>query len=172
MLKNLKDLEIFFEDTGRQVSIREFARIKKISPVTAGKILRQYKHEKILSEREDRGYIFFKANNSETLFLGLARVYWTNKLKYILDEIDQFYNFPTIFLFGSINKGDNNLNSDIDLFIITNKKEEFVVSKQHVDKIRREIQIFTASNKEDIKNKNLLKNMLNGTKIRGEFEWI
>lgn len=172
MLKILNNLDIFFEDTTRQVSIREFARIKKISPATAGKILREYKKNGIVCENRDRNYIFFRANSSLQKFTWLSRIYWINKLEEILDEIDKFYNFPTIFLFGSINKGENNLKSDIDLFIITNKKEEFIIPSKIKNKIKREIQIFTAGNKDEVKNKNLLKNMLNGTKIRGEIEWI
>ena len=172
MLDIINNLKYFFEDCNREISVREFGRMKNVSPATASKILKNLEKENILLKRNDRGYLLFRLNTENFVLKNLSSIYWSEKLNPLLEELDQFYSFPTIILFGSINKCENNLNSDIDLAIFTEKKTEFPHLMNFEKKINREIQLFNFGNFESIKNKNLAKNILNGTKLSGEIEWI
>jgi len=172
MLEIINSLDLFFEDCTREISIREYSRIKKIAPVTAGKILRNLVEEGLLNKREDRGYILFRINSFSFEGKKLAIIYWKNKLKELIDEINKFYNCPTIILFGSIEKCENNLGSDIDLVIISEKTTEFNKISEFEKKLKREIQLFVVGSIKDLKNKNLINNVLNGTKLEGSVEWI
>ena len=54
MLNIINDLDCFFEDCYRRVNVREYARIKGISPPTASKILTNYQKEGLLFKEEYR----------------------------------------------------------------------------------------------------------------------
>lgn len=52
MLKIFNNLEPFFENNYKRINVREYARLKKISPPTASKLLSELQKEDLL-ERED-----------------------------------------------------------------------------------------------------------------------
>ena len=165
MLNIIDNLKPFIEDNYREINVREYARIKKISPPTASKLLNQYKKQNLLNKQEDKGYILYSANRNEDLFIDLARIYWKTKLNYIIKEIeDKLFN-PIIILFGSLSKAETKLDSDIDLAIFTQSKENITLKEKD-----RKIQIFRFKNRKSIKNKELLNNILNGYKLVGNWE--
>lgn len=77
-------------------------------------------------------------------------------------------NLIDIFLFGSVAKGRDTVNSDIDLCVLVERKDQSLLTKlrslQFDNKFKNEIQIHTFTNKEFIdanKNENpLVKNIL------------
>lgn len=150
--------------------MREYSRIQKISPPTASKLLERYHCEKILKKEEDRNYIYYFADKTSSLFIGLSRTYWHTKLKEsgIIDYFEKELLNPVIIIFGSLSKAEVCPKSDIDLAI-------FTVSKKNIDttsferKLKRRIQLFTFKTRDDVKNKNLLNNILNGHKITGSW---
>ena len=54
MLKIIYILKPFFEDNYRRINVREYARLQKISPPTASKILEQMHKEKLLKKETER----------------------------------------------------------------------------------------------------------------------
>jgi len=55
MLKIINNLKPFIEDNYREINVREYARLNKISPPTASKLLNYYKTQEILRKKEDKG---------------------------------------------------------------------------------------------------------------------
>lgn len=170
MLKIFNDLEPFFKDNYKRINVREYARIKKISPPSSSKLLSQLNKEKLLNREEEKNYIYFTANKEDSLFINISRSYWSLKIKetglttYLEEELLN----PLVILFGSFSKAEINQNSDIDLAIFTTSKKPIKLEKFERN-LKRKIQIFIFKNKESIKNKELLNNILNGLIISGEW---
>ncbi len=172
MLKILNTLSTFFEDTTTEIAIREFARLKKISPATAATKLKTFEKEGMLQSRKDRGYILFSANTDNKQFKGLSIIYWEEKLAPLVEKINTFYAYPQIILFGSIQKVENVKQSDIDIAIISPNTKEFPSLRLFETKLKRTIQIFNLKDLKSCRNEKLLNNILNGKVIEGKVEWI
>jgi len=162
MLNIINNLKPFIEDNYREINVREYARITNISPPTASKLLNNYKEENLLNKKEDKGYILYSANRESEIFIDLARIYWKINLKETIEYIKNKLFNPVIILFGSLSKAETTKNSDIDIAIFTKSKEKITVKDN--------IQVFRFKDREDVKNKELLNNILNGYKLSGEWE--
>ncbi|RLI96702.1 MAG: hypothetical protein DRO96_02470 [Candidatus Aenigmatarchaeota archaeon] len=76
---------------------------------------------------------------------------------------------PSIILFGSYAKGEDTERSDIDLYIETPSKKDITLEKFE-KKLKRNIQIFRHKNLFEIKNKDLVNNIINGIVLNGFVE--
>ena len=79
MLKIINDLSFFFLDHNRKINVREYARLRKISPPTASKLLDEYAQEKLLKKEVFRNFIFYSANDNDQSFKDLQRIYRRQK---------------------------------------------------------------------------------------------
>ena len=166
MLKIFNNLSPFIEDCYREIGIREYSRITKITPPTASKILKNFESEGLLKKREDKRHLLFRANKQSEILKDLSRLYWKQILKQIFDYINIEFHDPTIILFGSLSKLETRKDSDIDLVIITNLKKGINLEK-YEKVFHKNIQIFMFKSLWDI-NKELKMNILNGYLIQGE----
>ena len=171
-----KILAYFFEEPEKEFYVRELAKTLKKSPTTISKYMNELKKEGILVSEEKYGHLFFRANSSSKLFLEIKKHYNLMKIRNsgLIEHINEKFNYPSaIILFGSFAKGENNLNSDIDLLIITSSKKEFNLEKFE-KKLNHKIQIFVYSQKEiqNMKNKELLNSFINGIILEGYMEVI
>ncbi len=170
MLEIIYRLKPFFEDNYKRINIRKYAKLQKISPPTASKILNELYKENLLKKETENQYINYYANKDSDLFIDFSRIYWKIKLKKyeLIKYFEKELISPIIILFGSLSKAEVKKDSDIDLAIFTPTKKELNIDK-YEKKLKRKIQIFLFQKKENIKNKNLLNNILNGYKIDGEW---
>lgn len=167
MLNIINNLAPFFEDCYKRIGVREYAKKINVSPPTASKILGEYHKEGILKKQEERNYLFFFANAENKSFIDLSRIYWRNKLKEVIESIEKKAVTPTIILFGSLSKGEATSSSDVDLAIISSKKE---INFENFEKsLKREVQLFWfdsfAKISEELKN-----NILNGYVLSGRIK--
>ena len=170
MLKVFNDLEPFFQDNYRRINVREYARLSKISPPSASKVLSQLHKEALLNREKDRNYIYFSANKESPAFIILSRAYWLFRLKKIgfVDYVEKNYINPVVILFGSFSKAEIKHDSDIDIAIFTPSKTK-INPEAFEKRLKHKIQIFIFRNKEEVKNKELLNNILNGFIIAGNW---
>jgi len=166
MLKIINSLNPFFEDCYRRINVREYARIMKISPPTASKLLEKYNKEGLLKKEKDRIYINYFANKDSGVFIDLSRIYWSKKLKELVDYLDNELLDSVVILFGSVSKAEVNNNSDIDLAIFTPIKKEINLDIFET-KLNKKIQIFKFSERSSVNSPELLNNILNGYILRG-----
>lgn len=166
MLNYINNLSAFFEDCYRRINVREYAKIMDISPPTASKVLTKYFKEGILIKEAERNYLFFHVNNKSKEFIDLSKIYWQLKLKDLIQYIEKITISPTIVLFGSLAKAEVKIDSDIDLGIFGHKRKLNLTNFEK--KIKRKIQIFWFSSINDIKNKELANNVINGYILRGK----
>ena len=158
----------FFEDCYRRINVREYSRLRKISPPTASKILFELNKEGLLLIEKDRNYIFYYANKNNKIFVDLSRIYWNLRLDNLVDFLNKNLTNPTIILFGSLSKSETKEDSDIDLCVMGHKKE--LNLKNFEDNLKRKIQLFFFSSIEDIKNKELANNIINGYILNGRLK--
>jgi len=160
MLKIFNDLSVFFDDVYIEVGVREYARMNDVSPPTASSLLEDYAKEGILIGRKERNLHLFRANLESYLFRDLALLYWRYRLKELLIKIHDKFMFNRIILFGSVAKGENKIDSDIDLYVDMPMRD---INLEDIErKIKRKIQIHF---KDAVKNKNLRLNIERGVRI-------
>ena len=168
MLNIINSLKPFFEDCYRRINVREYSRLRKISPPTASKILFELNKEGLLLIEKDRNYIFYYANKNNKIFVDLSRIYWNLRLDNLVDFLNKSLTNPTIILFGSLSKAETKSDSDIDICIMGHKNELNI--KNFEDNLKRKMQLFFFSSIEDIKNKELANNIINGYILKGRFK--
>ena len=168
MLKTIDNLKPFFEDCYRRISVREYARLMKMSPPTASKTLEKFKKEDLLVKENDRIYNFYSANKDSKFFIHLSQLYWYKELSPLIEELNKKLFSSSVILFGSLSKAEVTPTSDIDLAIFSIKKE--IDFTKWEKKLKRKIQIFYFKSLKDIKNKELANNILNGFLLRGRLK--
>lgn len=166
----------FFEDPDKKFQIRELSRIVKINHTTVRQYLNRLVKEGILKK------IVGGTFSSYSIFI--SREYLNLKLYYnlekiwnsgIINEISSKFDLPTIILFGSYAHSDDRKNSDIDLCIISNIKNEINL-KKYEKKLNRivNLHIFNKRKWEEAKKKNphLVNSICNGLVLLGELEVV
>ena len=166
MLNIINNLHPFIEDCYREIGVREYSRIIKTTPPTASKILKEFELEGLLKRRIDRGYLLFRANRENPLLKDLSKIYWKEKLKEVIEDINSRLYEPAIVLFGSLIKLEAKKDSDIDLAVFTGIKKNINLEKFEKN-LKRKIQIFTFKSLSDINSKELKTNILNSYIIQG-----
>ncbi len=167
MLEIINNLIPFFEDCYRRISVREYSKLINVSPPTASKLLMEYYKEGLLKRQEDRNYLFFFVNKESKTLIGLSKIYWGEKLKEVVEDIENKNINPVIILFGSLSKAEVTSDSDIDIAIIANKKEFKL--ENHEKRLKRKIQVFWFDSFKKI-NEELRNNILNGHFLSGRVE--
>jgi len=173
MFNELIFLKPFLEEPTREYNVREFAKLVKISPATASKNLKEFSKKLFLIYRKERNLDLYKANLESDSYRDLKIYYNIQKIKKsgILDKLNQFYLKPAVVLFGSASTGLDTLNSDFDILIISEKTEKLNL-EQYEKKLNRGIQLFVYKSVKQIKNNNLINNILAGIILQGELRWI
>ncbi|HLC31637.1 MAG TPA: nucleotidyltransferase domain-containing protein [Candidatus Nanoarchaeia archaeon] len=173
MFKELNNLAYFFEYPNREFNIREIARLQKRSPATISKELKEYAKQEIIQLKKERNLLLCKANLDNSMFKELKKFYTLKKIRDsgIIEAINIFYLKPSIILFGSAAKGLDVEESDIDLAIISENNKEFPNTVLYEKKVNRKIHIFPLKKIQDLKNKYLVNNVMNGVIIQGEVQW-
>lgn len=169
-------LELFMREPEREFHVREVAKILKKSPTTISKYLKKLELEEIVTSIKKLNHLFFKANGNSVKFKLLKLNHNINVLfeSGLIDYLLEEFNQPeTIVLFGSFAKAENNANSDIDLLIVSPKKQ--VPNLEKFEKrLGHKIQLFihpkSDLDKIKTKNKELFNNWINGVIIHGYFE--
>jgi len=169
-------LKPFLEDPQREFHLREFARIHKISPTTAGKILENLRKDNYLLKKKERGHLLYRANTDSVEYKYLKAFYNVSKINDsgLVDFLVDEFNYPeAIVLFGSYAKSENTPKSDIDIFVLSEIKKEPEVSRFE-KALKCKIQLFSANrtkfNQMTKESKELLNNILNGKILYGYLE--
>ena len=161
-------LNIFLDNPQQEFHIRQIARLTKQSPTTISKKLKALQKKGLLLSQKKLNHVLYRAHATNPLYQDHKLCHNVLKLRSsgLLEFLENYYNHPSaIILFGSFRKAENTPQSDIDLCIITAKKEQpdLLLFKK---KLGHEIQLFLYSQKEFAslrkKNPELLNNFING----------
>lgn len=134
-------LNFFLENPNLDIHIKELARQLKISPATSKKFCDLFNKEQILLKEKKGNSMFFKLNNESNYVKLLKKTYGLIKLKENWKE-SNIEGIKTIAVYGSYASGEYYGDSDIDIIVITRKKDAdlgFIQKLQ--DKIKKEINV-------------------------------
>ena len=146
--------------------IRELSRILDLAPTSINLHLKELEKNKLIVQDKTGLYTSYKANFDSEEFRFYKKIHNLIELKEsdLIEEIEDKL-FPTaIVLFGSYMKGEDIETSDIDIFLIAEKKT--INLSRYEKQLSRKIQLFFS---DDINKlpRELKNNILNGIVLSG-----
>jgi len=167
----LRVMGLFFNYPEKRFHLRELERLSGLSMPGVRKIVQKMEKENLLlSKKENVVKNYYAARNEK--FISLKRAYnlysiFTSGLLNFLKEI---YEEPeSIILFGSFSKGEDISKSDIDIAIITRKRESTDLSAFE-KKLGRKIRLYEI--KIEKAEPEFLNTLANGIVLYGYFKVI
>ncbi len=120
----IRILELLIFNPNRQFHLREISRKIKITPIYVKKELQNLKELNLILESKKGNLNLFQINKNSPIFTELKNIFI--KTKYFGELIKKSLKKLKIdfaFIFGSFARGIESKESDIDLFVIGNVKE-------------------------------------------------
>ena len=141
-LKLLETLKFFLENPYGDVYLRQLAKKLSLSVFATKKYADLLLKENLILEERKANLRYFKANTSNLFFKHLKIAFSIDLLMksgliYFLNE--NLANVSSIVLFGSMAKGEDNKNSDVDILIIGKEKSRNL--DKFEEKIGKEINL-------------------------------
>ncbi|MBS3117100.1 nucleotidyltransferase domain-containing protein [Candidatus Woesearchaeota archaeon] len=173
MYKELSILKLFFEDPLAEFHLREVARLTNSNHMTVRSHLNKLTKENILIKKPGRLFTTYSTNANSQKYLNLKLYYNLEKLREsnLIKDLEYFYDYPVIILFGSYSKATNVKESDIDIAVITNIRKEFKTDK-YKKILQREVNLRLFQKKElrimRLKNPELINSLCNGIVLSGQ----
>ncbi len=155
-----KVLEIFVKKPTEEFKYRELTKITKLGSSTIKRALSILIKRNLIKKIKTKNHPYYQANRESKEFKTIKIFYTLNEINKEIDKIIEKTRPTCIVLFGSASKGEDTENSDIDLFIQSQKKE---IS------LDRKINILFEPDIKKI-NKELLNNLANGITLYGFLE--
>lgn len=145
-------LKLFFKDVEKEYYFREISKILNKEPSYYQKYLDRLVVDKILLDNRRGNMRFFRLNKEHPLYEEIKSIVsktvgLENELKEIVDKL---CDVECAFIFGSIARGKENSNSDVDLMLIGNVDQDILTPLLSLaeGKIAREINYHIYSRKE------------------------
>lgn len=166
--------KLFFEESLRQWHFEDILKEAKISRERTNHFLKILLKQKLITRTKPKGKMpYYTANTTDQKFRSEKRIYGLALLEKtgLFEHLNSLPKIRTAILFGSFSRGDWNKSSDIDLFIYGNA-EDFEKGKME-KKIKKEIQLFSYSQPEEIRKElepKLISNIAKGFSIKGKLE--
>jgi predicted nucleotidyltransferase len=154
--------EVFLRPTEER-SIRDIAKLTKLSPATVSKICKELEEQKITLSRQIAKSKLIRAFLESAEYKFYKRLANIESLKWVLDDLVK-HKPLAIILYGSYSKGDDTESSDIDLAIIGT---EFKLPLDKYEKqLNRKLHLMFFTSESKIPS-NLKSNIQNGTVLSG-----
>ncbi|MBW2965579.1 nucleotidyltransferase domain-containing protein [Candidatus Woesearchaeota archaeon] len=166
-----KLLRVFFEDPlpkGIGFQLRELSRRINLAPKSVKKYLDEFEREGLIIKEKHRihNYPVYYANRDNEYFKFLKKIDTIKIIKEssLLEYLNDNCMPNIIILFGSASRGEDLIDSDIDLFLECKERE--LDLKKYEKEFKRKINIFF---KEDFNklSKELKNNIINGVILKG-----
>ena len=173
MSKEETVLEIFF-NSPKHWHFEELLKQSKMSRGRLNHWLTKFTKEGIIKRVKEKGKMpYYISDFYHPAYRNRKKLYITN-LFYKTGFLNHLQTLPkakTVIIFGSMARADWYKESDIDLFIF-GEDDELEQGKYEL-KLHREIQVFTAKNKDDLKKfgPGLLTNIAEGYFIKGKLDF-
>lgn len=165
--KKQKVLEILFSRPEYKFHIRELARLTNVHPNTIIKISNDLKKDKFVQKRKHKNLVEVYCDFDSEIYKRKKQLFNISQIQEsgLLDYLIDFYNHPqAIILFGSYSRGEDWSSGDVDIAIVTNKKDAPNLTKFE-KKINRKIHCLSFSYK-DI-SEEFFNNLINGFVLYG-----
>ncbi len=173
--KNIKERikEYFFLYPTIQLRVRQIERDVSVPLPSAIRYVKELEYEGVLKHSVVYGVTLFSADRTSGQFLVEKRMHNikalsdSGLLKYLVETLDN----PTIVLFGSYCRGEDVEDSDIDIYVEAQAKKLSRL-KKFEKSLGRNIQVLFYRTINDVENKELANNIINGVTLNGFLEAI
>ena len=170
----LKVVKYFLEKPYEEIYLRKLARELQLSPFAVKKYADLLIKEDVIKEERKANLRYFRANVNNLFFKHLKIAFSINLIlnSGLLNFLkENLANVSSIVLFGSMAKGEDDKNSDVDALIIG--KEKHLDLKKFEEKIGKDITLYIFSwsewNQQAIKNKAFYSDVISyGIPLYGE----
>lgn len=124
-------LKFFFKNPENNYYFREIAKNLKKEPSYYQKYLDNFVAEKILLDERRGNMRFFRLNKEHPLYEEIKSIISKtlgveSKIKELVDKLN---NVECAFIFGSIARGGENINSDVDLMLIGDIDQDILITE-------------------------------------------
>ena len=163
--------EYFFINPTTQLRVRHIEKTLALPLPSVIRYTKELEIEGILKKEVISNVTFYSADRASKDFL-LEKKLFNIKSLYssgLVEHLALSYHNPTIFLFGSYAKGEDIEKSDIDLYLETPKTSSINLEKFE-KKLKRSIQVFIYKSIQQVENKELANNIINGISLNGFME--
>jgi predicted nucleotidyltransferase len=165
-------MNFLFLKAGESFNARSLANHLEVSQPAISKALPLLEKENYLLIKKDKesGRLSIELNKQNPKIMHLKRVQNLNLLyeSGLPDYLEESFPGTTIILFGSFSRGDDSINSDIDIAIIGYKEKTLNLNK-YEEMLAKEIRLQFYTDLKSI-NKNLKENIYNGILLAGGIE--
>jgi len=165
-------LRILYINSGKELNQREIAKKLRVSPTAVSKSLNLLEKENLIVIKKQRNMnlnlVEFNTDNLEMIDMkrvdNLKMVYESKIIRFL----EEIFTGCAIILFGSYSRGEDTIDSDIDIAVIGSKYKEIDLRKFE-NMLERKITINFYNSFKDI-HKNLKSNILSGILLSGSIE--
>ena len=173
MKKDQPIIELFFNEPTKHWHFEEILKEAKISRPQAAHWLNVFVKESLIQKiKPKRKMPYYVSNYNHPNYQIKKKLFALQKMEHtgFLSHLTKL-KAKTIIIFGSFSRWDWYKGSDIDLFIYGGEEPDLSTYRQ---KLNREIQVFTAKTKQDLKkiHAGLLQNILEGYRVKGSFDFV
>ncbi len=154
-----------------KLRVRQIERELKLPLPSVIRYCKELEKEEILKKESTSGVSTYSADRSSKRYLTAKRLFNIGLIfeSGLIEHIVKEYFNPVIVLFGSYSRGEDIEGSDIDLYIETQKRQDFNLQK--FEKIlKRKIQAFNYKNIKEVPNHHLSNNIINGITLNNFLE--
>ncbi|KQC08351.1 MAG: hypothetical protein APR54_04720 [Candidatus Cloacimonas sp. SDB] len=163
---------ILFGINSREYHLREIQRRSGLAIDTVRKEAEKLEKLGLIIKRVDGNRNYFSSNKNHQLYRGIHEIVLkTVGLSHVLKEVLSEAKIEYAFIFGSIAEGSENVESDIDLFVIGNiglRKLSSMLGNA-TNTLEREINPYIISRKEFLKKRkegdHFIQNVLRSSRI-------
>ena len=166
-----KILKLFFDGPIIRLHIREVARKVDLSPPGARKILESLEKDGLLIREPTPIVVEYRGNYDSELFMAWKRsinlfsLHSSGLVKHLTD----YYGVPEcIVLYGSYARGEDTAHSDIDIAIVT-KKKNIPETDTFDDKLKRKVSIHLIKDMREV-DSGFINSLANGIVLSGYLE--
>ncbi len=152
---------------GAYLSLREIAKLLKVSPTAVSKAIKGLKQDKLIKVKEQfrAKLVSFNYENVKAVKFKMAENIKLIVESGLIEFLENHFAGATIILFGSYARGEDNIDSDIDIAII-GRKEKFVELKKFEKFLERKIYLHFFNSFNQIHNA-LKHNIYSGIVLEG-----
>lgn len=163
--------EHFFVNPSDRLRVRQMEKKLGLPLPSVIRYCRELKKEGMLKTVVTGGVTFYTADRADGRFLlekrlyNIGQLYKTGLVEHVRKELHN----PVMIVFGSYERGEDIEGSDIDLYVQTPSKKRIDLGR-YERMLGRKIQLFVHKGPDEIRNKHLANNILNGTVLNGFLE--
>jgi len=162
-----KFLSVIFKFPTKGFTVREIARLIKVSPPTASSLAKDLEKKGLLIIKKERVQYKVFGNLENEYFRKLKRIYNIFSLFDLTDFLVKNFKPNAVVVFGSYSKGEDTEDSDIDIFI-----DSVLKNKINLQKFEKQLNRRIHLHVRDIRKipEELRKNIINGVILHGFLE--